>query len=122
MSVGWNTGPGHHLLGPQCKISGPGSTADLDEDLAMVAKVNKVFAFSGAKYGPGLGGLADGLTIGQALPQQLVHADTSDAKKSGVADHISRAQATVAPVILTLQQGMGRRKAGIYPRSKTGDL
>jgi hypothetical protein len=76
MSVGWNTGPGHYLLGSQRKIAVTGSTADLDEDLAMVAKMNKVFALSSANYEPGLGGLADGLTICQAVPQ-LVHADTS---------------------------------------------
>ena len=38
------------MLGPQGEIVGACGGTDFDKDLAMVAKMNKLFAFGGAEY------------------------------------------------------------------------
>lgn len=50
VSVDWNACADRHLLCPQCETAGASSWADLDKDLAMVAKMNELFAFGGAEH------------------------------------------------------------------------
>ena len=58
MSVDRNARTDRHLLGPQGEIVGAYGGTDLDADLAAVAKMKEMFAFSGAEHivpwcGPG---------------------------------------------------------------------
>lgn len=50
MPVDGNACPGRYLLRPQREIVGARSGADLDEDVAMITKMNEVFAPGGAQY------------------------------------------------------------------------
>src|SRR5262249_32887098 len=50
VSMDRNTAPDHHLLSSRCKILRAGSRAHLDEDVSVVAKMNEMFAFGGAKH------------------------------------------------------------------------
>jgi hypothetical protein len=50
VSVDRNTRTDRHLLSPQGKTVRARGRADLDEDIADVAKMNEMFAFGGAKY------------------------------------------------------------------------
>lgn len=50
MSVDRNPSTGHHLLGSQGEIVGACGGANFDENLALITKMNKMFAFGGAEY------------------------------------------------------------------------
>ena len=50
VSVDWNPCAGCHLLGPQGEIAGACGGTDLDKDLAMVTKMNELFAFGGGEH------------------------------------------------------------------------
>ena len=50
MSMDRNARTECHLLGPQAKIVGPVDGANLDKDVAMVAEMNEMFAFSRAQH------------------------------------------------------------------------
>jgi hypothetical protein len=52
VSVDRNARTDRHLLGPQGEIVGAYGRADLDADLAAVAKMKEMFAFSGAEHIP----------------------------------------------------------------------
>jgi hypothetical protein len=52
VSVDRNARTDRHLLGPQGEIVGAYGGADLDADLAAVAKMNEMFAFGGAEHIP----------------------------------------------------------------------
>ena len=52
VSVDRNARTDRHLLGPQREIVGVYGGADLDADLAAVAKTKEMFAFSGAEHIP----------------------------------------------------------------------
>src|ERR1700687_1216035 len=61
-----------HLLGPQAEIVGACGGADLDKDVAMVAKMNEKFAFSGSQH---ISLWRRGLCLGHALRQYLADAE-----------------------------------------------
>src|ERR1700676_2017501 len=71
VSVDRNACTDRHLLGPQGEIVGACGGTDVDKDLAMVAKMNKPFAFGGAED---ISLWSRGLGPGQAWRQYL--ADT----------------------------------------------
>ena len=50
VSVDRNARTDCHLLSPQGEMAGACGGADLDKDVAMVAKMNEMFAFSGAQH------------------------------------------------------------------------
>ena len=50
VSVDRNACTDRHLLGPQGEIVGTSGRADLDKNIAMVAKMNEMFAFGGAQH------------------------------------------------------------------------
>ena len=72
VSVDRNSCTGRHLLGPQGEIVGACGRADLDKDLAMVTKMNELFAFGGAEH---ISLWRCGLSPGHASPQYSADAD-----------------------------------------------
>jgi len=49
MAVDRNPRTGHHLLGSQGEIAGACGGANLNQDLALIAKMNELFSFIGAE-------------------------------------------------------------------------
>src|SRR4029077_10621762 len=50
MSVDRNARTEHYLLGPQCETVGACRGADLDIDVAVVAKMNQMLPFGGSEH------------------------------------------------------------------------
>ena len=82
VSVDRNACTDRHLLGPQSEIVGACGGADLDKDVAMVAKMNEMFAFGGAEH---ISLWRLGLSPGHALRQYLADAESPQAEQKGSA-------------------------------------
>src|SRR6266852_7548702 len=82
VSVDRNACTDRHLLGPQGEIVGACGGADLDKDLAMVAKMNEMFAFGSAEH---ISLWRRGLSPGHALRQYLADAEAPQAEQEGSA-------------------------------------
>src|ERR1700751_5782447 len=67
-----NTSANRHLLGPQGEIVGACGGTCLDKDLAMVPKMNEVFALGSAEY---ISLWRCGLSLGHTLRQYLADAE-----------------------------------------------
>ena len=87
VSVDRNACTDRHLLGPQGEIVGACGEADLDKDIAMVAKVNEMFPFGGAEH---ISLWHRGLSPGHALGQYLADAEASQAEQEGSAFLLER--------------------------------
>src|ERR1700736_6471994 len=76
VSVDRNACTDRHLLGPQGEIVGARGGADLDKDVAMIAKMNEMFAFIGAQD---ISLWIRGLSPGHTLRQYLADAEAAQA-------------------------------------------
>src|SRR5260370_308944 len=82
VSVDRNACTDHHLLGSQSKIIGACGGPDFDEDLAVVTKMNELFAFGAAEH---ISLPRGGLSRDDALGQQLADAKPAQAEEEGSA-------------------------------------
>jgi hypothetical protein len=78
MSVDRNSRTSHHLLRPHSKRRRSRSRAELNQDIAMVAKVNEMLAFVGTEHGSVLGRR---LHSSRKVWQHLAHPETSQRKQ-----------------------------------------
>jgi hypothetical protein len=74
VSMDRNADTDHHLLGPQREILRTRRSAEFDEDISMVTKMNEMFAFVGAKH---ITLRSYASTLDDALRQHLAYTEAS---------------------------------------------
>ena len=81
MSVDRNPSTDHHLLGSQGETVGAGGGTNFDDDLAMITKMNEVFAFGGAEH---VSSPCCGLSFDDALRQHLADAEARQTRRGRI--------------------------------------
>ena len=117
VSVDRNTCTGRHLLRPQGEIVGACGRADLDRDLAMVAKMNELFAFGGAEH---ISLWRCGLSPGHASPQYSADADAPQPSRKDRRFCSSAIMTISSEVRRFVFQGIGSCDKRLNRRSHSG--